>query len=285
MKVMVILKASAQSEAMEMPDATYMGEMIAFHEELVQAGILKVCEALKPSSAGVRVHFGDTERTVHDGPFAETKELIAGYWLFEVDSMETAIAWVKRFPKSTPVGTELEVRPFYEAEDCAAADIDGSIGPRVAAMERQVATEKAQIEAYLFFGGRCEEALTFYQAALGAKLEMVLRFNQSPDPVPAGMLQAGFEDKIMHASMLIGKTRIMASDGCNERSGFEGFRLTLSVDDPDHAHVAFQALAEGGKVDMPLAKTFWSPCYGMVTDRFGVGWMVMVPGEAAHQQA
>ncbi len=281
MKVMVILKATPSSEAMQMPSQELMGEMMAFHEDLVQAGILKAAEALKPSSAGARVSLGSADRMVHDGPFAETKELIAGYWLWEVDSMETAIAWAKRFPKSMPADTELEIRPFLDAADCAAADPDGSLAAREQQMVRQVATQNAQLEAYLMFGGRCEEALAFYQSALGAQLQMALRFNQSPDPVPEGMLQAGFEDKIMHASLLIGKTRVMASDGCHERSGFEGFRLTLTVDDADHAHEAFQGLADGGKIDMPLAKTFWSPCYGMVTDKFGVGWMIMVPGDPA----
>lgn len=279
MKVMVMLKATPSSEAMEMPSHQHIAEMMSFHEELVQAGILKSADALKPSSAGVRVGFNQAKRTVHDGPFAETKELLAGYWLWEVDSMETAIAWVKRFPDSTPEGTEIEIRPFLDAADFAAADPDGSFAAREAQMERSVATENAQVESYLFFGGRCEEALDFYQSGLGAKIEMLMRFNQSPDPLPEGMLQAGFENKVMHAAFLIGKTRIMASDGCNERAGFDGFRLNLMVDHADHAQHAFQALAEGGKIDMPLGKTFWSPCYGMVTDKFGIGWMVMVPGE------
>jgi uncharacterized glyoxalase superfamily protein PhnB len=100
------------------------------------------------------------------------------------------------------------------------------------------------------------------------------------DPVPEGMLQAGFENKIMRASLTIGKMTIMASDGCDDKSKFDGFRLALSVPTESAADSAFNALAEGGKVDMPLMKTFWSPRYGMVTDMFGVGWMVMVPGEA-----
>lgn len=281
MKVMVILKATASSEAMQTPSQELMSEMMAFHEELVQAGILQAAEALKPSSAGVRVGLSGNQRTVTDGPFAETKELIAGYWLWDVDSMETAIAWAKRFPNTMPADTEIEIRPFLDAADFAAADPDGSFAAREQQMVRQVATRGAQVEAYLFFGGRCEEALAFYTSALGAQLEMVLKFNQSPDPLPEGMLQAGFEDKVMHASFLIGKTRVMASDGCQERSGFDGFRLTLTVDSAEHAHEAFQGLAAGGKIDMPLGKTFWSPCYGMVTDKFGVGWMVMVPGEPA----
>ncbi|MFO0943929.1 MAG: VOC family protein [Pirellulales bacterium] len=135
------------------------------------------------------------------------------------------------------------------------------------------------VSTYLFFSGQCEEALNFYTKALSAKVEMIMRFNESPAPVPDGMLQAGFESKIMHSSFSIGQTRVLASDGCDDKSKFDGFRLVLNVDTEAEAHQAFNALAEGGSIQMPLCKTFWSPCYGMVTDKFNVGWMVMVPGE------
>lgn len=134
------------------------------------------------------------------------------------------------------------------------------------------------ITPYLFFAGRCEEALEFYRTALGAEVEMLMRFDQSPEPPPPGILQPGFEKKVMHASFRIRGVRLMASDGCDDKSKFDGFRLTLSVSTEAEARKAFDALSAGGTVQMPLAKTFWSPCYGMVTDRFGVGWMVMVPG-------
>ncbi|MFO0956689.1 MAG: VOC family protein [Isosphaeraceae bacterium] len=136
------------------------------------------------------------------------------------------------------------------------------------------------ITPYLFFGGRCEEAIDFYKKALGAEVEMVMKFSQSPEPPPPGMLQAGFEDKVMHASFRIRGVPLMGSDGCDDRSKFDGFRLALSVPAEAEARRAFDALAEGGSIQMPLCATFWSPCYGMVTDRFGVGWMVMVPGQA-----
>ncbi|MCA9057996.1 MAG: VOC family protein [Planctomycetaceae bacterium] len=108
---------------------------------------------------------------------------------------------------------------------------------------------------------------------------MSMRFSESPDATPPGMLQAGFENKIMHSSFVVDGQRIMASDGCNDQSGFDGFRLALSVDTEAQALRFFNALAEGGNVEMPLTPTFWSPCYGMVTDRFQVAWMVMVPGQ------
>jgi PhnB protein len=133
------------------------------------------------------------------------------------------------------------------------------------------------ITPYLFFAGRCEEALNFYRDHLGAEIGMIMRFNESPDPTPPGMLQPGFENKVMHSSFQVGGAAVMASDGCDDKSKFDGFRLALTVSTEAEAHKAFKALSNGGNVQMPLTKTFWSPCYGMVTDRFNVGWMVMVP--------
>jgi PhnB protein len=135
------------------------------------------------------------------------------------------------------------------------------------------------ITPYLFFSGRCEEALKFYGQTLGAKVEMLMRFNESPEPAPPGMLQPGFENKVMHASFTVGNIRLMASDGCDDKSTLHGFQLALAVDTEAAAHQVFNALADGGNVQMPLAKTFWSPCFGMVADKFNVAWMVMVPGE------
>ncbi len=134
------------------------------------------------------------------------------------------------------------------------------------------------IQPYLSFGGRCEEAIAFYRTALGAQVEMLMRFKDSPDPMPPGMLPDGWENKVMHASLNVSGARFMASDGCggSEATGFSGFSLSLNVPDEAAAQRAFNALAEGGKVGMPLGKTFWSPCFGMLTDRFGVGWMVIV---------
>lgn len=136
---------------------------------------------------------------------------------------------------------------------------------------------KTFIQPYLFFGGHCEEAIQFYQTALGAVVEMMMKFSESPDPVPPGMLEAGFENKIMHTSFRIGETTLMASDGCGSDEVVSGFTLSLTVPSKDEADRAFQALAEGGTVKMPLGQTFWSPYFGMVTDKFGLSWMITLP--------
>jgi PhnB protein len=132
------------------------------------------------------------------------------------------------------------------------------------------------VQPYLFFGGRCEEALEFYRTALGAEVDMVMLYKESPEPLPPGMLPPGFENKVMHATFRIGKTTLMASDGCEEGQSFAGFTLSLAVPTAAKADRAFAALSNGGQVKMPLAKTFWSPHFGMLTDRFGIVWMVSV---------
>ena len=139
------------------------------------------------------------------------------------------------------------------------------------------------INPYLFFGGRCQEALDFYARAVGATIEVVMRFDQSPDAVPEGMLAPGFENKVMHSAFIVGSTKVLASDGCSDADGAvkQGFSLALSVPTEAEAQRTFAALAEGGEVQMPLQQTFWSPSYGMVKDRFGIAWMVMVPGPQA----
>ncbi|HWA86976.1 MAG TPA: VOC family protein [Opitutus sp.] len=137
-------------------------------------------------------------------------------------------------------------------------------------------TTATLVQPYLFFGGRCEEALEFYRYALGATIEMKMRFNESPQPMAPGQIPAGFENKIMHASFKVGETRLMASDGNETGAKFDGFSLSVALPTEAEAERVFAKLAEGGKVTMPLAKTFWSPKFGMVTDRFGIGWMVTV---------
>lgn len=130
-----------------------------------------------------------------------------------------------------------------------------------------------QIESYLFFNGRCEEAIAFYQRALGAEVLMLMRNKESPEPPPPGS-----EDKVMHATLRIGTSHLMLSDGDNDgKPVFTGFSLSLDAADEAEAERLFAALSDGGTVQMPLAKTFWSPKFGMVADRFGVGWMISVP--------
>lgn len=134
-----------------------------------------------------------------------------------------------------------------------------------------------QVQPYLFFEGRCEEALAYYRTALGAEVTMLMRYKESPEPQPPDMCPPGAEEKIMHASFSIGETTLMASDGrAQGKPVFQGFSLSLSVPNEAEAQRLFSALADGGQVQMPLAKTFFASSFGMVADRFGVSWMIIV---------
>jgi len=136
---------------------------------------------------------------------------------------------------------------------------------------------KLNVEPYLFFDGRCEEAIEFYRRALGAEVNMLMRFKDSPEPPQPGMHPPGSENKVMHATLRIGDTTVLVSDGrCTGKPSFQGFSLAIRVSTEAEANRLFAALSDGGQVQMPLAKTFFSPRFGMVNDRFGVLWMILV---------
>ena len=129
-----------------------------------------------------------------------------------------------------------------------------------------------QIQPYLFFEGRCEEAVEFYRTMLGAEVTMLMRYKEGPEPCSSGT-----EEKVMHASLRIGDTTVLVSDGrCGGKPNFQGFALSLTVSNDAEAERLFAALGDGGQVQMPLSKTFFTTRFGMVADRFGVSWMVYV---------
>ena len=143
---------------------------------------------------------------------------------------------------------------------------------------------QTSIVPYLFFGGHCEEALNFYKDAVGAQLDMMMRFGESPEPPPPGAVPPDFDTKIMHASFRIGSSLVMASDGCGGDSTLSGFALSVIPVNKEDATRMFNALADGGTVTMPLGETFFSPCFGMLKDRFGMEWMIaMQPAEQTAQ--
>jgi PhnB protein len=132
-----------------------------------------------------------------------------------------------------------------------------------------------QVQPYLNFNGRCQEAIDFYKRALGAQVQMLMHFKDCPEP-QQGMITPENKDKVMHAALTIGDTAVFASDGrCAGSSNFQGISLSLQAKNEAEANRLFGALADGGQVQMPLAKTFFSPSFGMLADRFGVNWMVM----------
>jgi PhnB protein len=137
------------------------------------------------------------------------------------------------------------------------------------------------VQSYLSFDGQAEEAIEFYRRALGAEVKMMMRFKDAPQP-PPGQATPGVENKIMHAELKIGDSVVLASDGrCLGKPNFQGFCLSITAANEAESKRLFAALEDGGKVQMPLSKTFFSPSFGMVADRFGLTWMVYVPGSQA----
>lgn len=138
-----------------------------------------------------------------------------------------------------------------------------------------------KVEPYLTFRGQAEEAIDFYRATIGARPEMLMRFGECPDPTPSEGMPAGFEKLVLHASFFVGESRIMCTDGgCANGGGtMQGFALSLEGRDADEAGRLFDALAKEGRIDVPMTRTFFSPAFGVVTDRFGVQWMVTVAEE------
>jgi PhnB protein len=135
-----------------------------------------------------------------------------------------------------------------------------------------------QVQPYLFFDGRCEEAIEFYRKTIGAEIGMLMRWKDMPQGCPEGAIPPGNENKVMHAALRIGEATVLASDGrCEGKPTFQGFGLSLDVSSDAEAKRLFDALSEGGKVQMPLDKTFFASSFGMVADRFGVLWMVIKP--------
>jgi PhnB protein len=138
-----------------------------------------------------------------------------------------------------------------------------------------------QVQSYLFFDGRCEEAIEFYKKVLGAKVEMLMKYKDSPEK-PSAECAPIDPNKVMHSCFRIGDTAVMASDGMAQGNPeFKGFSLSINAKDESEARRLFEALAAGGQVRQPLIKTFFSPSFGMVADKFGIGWMVIVEPQAA----
>lgn len=140
MRVMVIVKANAESETGKLPDAKIFAEMGRYNEELAKAGIMLAGEGLQPTSKGKRVRFSGTERTVIDGPFPESRDLVAGYWLWQVKSLEEAVEWLKRAPFDG--GVEIEIRPLYEAADFAEIDPTGELRRKEEELRRTIESNK-----------------------------------------------------------------------------------------------------------------------------------------------
>lgn len=286
MRFMILIKADKDTEAGVMPSEQLLTEMGRFNEELVNAGVLISGEGLHPSSKGARVRFSGTKRSVVDGPFTETKELIAGFWLWQVKSKEEAIEWVKRCPNPTGAESEIEIRQVFEMDEFGA-----EFTPELRAQEERVfAQARAQHQGakpgqlppvpaprgaipYLIVKG-ASDAIGFYQRVFGA--EVVMRLD-----APDGL--------VMHAELKVGPSHFMLTEERPQHQalspltlGGSGSQAVLYV--PDADAVVDRAAKAGATVTMPVADQFWGDRSGCINDPFGHAWFISTQKEAPTQQ-
>jgi uncharacterized glyoxalase superfamily protein PhnB len=285
MRFMILIKANRNTEADEMPSEQLLTEMGNFNEALQKAGVLVSGEGLQPSSKGARVRFSGQKRTVIDGPFAETKELIAGFWIWQVKSKDEAIEWVKRCPNPTGEESEIEIRQVFELDD-----FGPELTPELRAQEERVFAQSRSPAAggqpgavppvpeprgaipYLIVKG-ASDAIGFYQRVFGA--EVVMRLD-----APDGLL--------MHAELKVGPAHFMLTEERPQHQalsplslGGTGSQAVLYV--PDADAVVDRAVQAGATVTMPVADQFWGDRSGCINDPFGHAWFVSTQKEAPSQ--
>jgi PhnB protein len=267
-------------------DAERIAAMMKYNEDLQKAGVLRALDGLHPPSMGARVSFAGGKPLVTDGPFAEAKEVLGGYWMIDVGSRQEAIDWAKRCPASA--NEVIEIRQVQEMSDFPEhvqnvvegfEDMQAAIGQKTSAdatagqrKPQSGGRSVPQLNTYLFFTGRCEEALTFYQQVLGGEITAMMRYKDTPEKE---RLSAEWHDKVIHACLEVGDRKLMASDGppSYERTP-QGFDVQLDIAEPEEADRIYNALLEGGQARLPLDKTFFARRFGMLVDRFGTPWMI-----------
>ncbi|KGE78207.1 YciI family protein [Halomonas salina] len=268
MRYMLMRKADAATEEGVLPSQELLQAMGDYNERMIRAGVFVTGDGLRPSREGCRIAFRDGEPRVTEGPFSATDELLAGYTVLEVDSLEEAVEWARDWPREDGDVT-LELRRYFTFEDFAPG----------AGLQRHAAQARMPrgLQVHLSFPGSCREAMAFYAEVTGGHLEAALTYGETP---AAKDVPPEWHDRIAHASLNVRGHRLMGADmpGDGDRPP-QGAQLFLDYDDVDQAAQVFQRLAEGGQVLMPFEATFWARGFGMVSDRFGVQWMVATPSD------
>ncbi|WP_111498099.1 YciI family protein [Marinobacter bohaiensis] len=275
MRFMIIRRADADTEAGVMPSDAMLQAMGRYNQSLMDAGAFLDGTGLRPSRDGARIDFQDGEPVVTQGPFAETRELIAGFTMIEADSMAHALALVKQWPPEDADGhTHLELRQLYELDDFVEGEGVGIHKD----LEQRLQKQPVSIGTHLLFRGDCAEAFAFYADVLGGRVEAAIPFGESP---MAEEVEPAWRDRILHAHLSLGKGYLMGCDAPpNHYQTPQGMSVQVEVDTAAKAEQAFARLAEGGTVTMPMEATFWAERFGSVIDRFGIAWMINFPGSA-----
>lgn len=274
MLFMIQRKADANTENNHMPSNALLLEMAAYHEEMVKAGVLVDGHGLKSSEFGARVRFAEGKPVVNEGPFADPQQLLAGFTLIRTQSREEALEWVKRWPKGDhSEDLVLELRQLFELEDFQPGTGIDKTHEVFLRSQRQ----PANLSPYLMFNGNCQEAFAFYADCLGGEINMQVLHKANPD---SASIPAGWEDKIMHCCLQAGQWYLMGCDAppdCHPAPTSDqarGFSLSITLEQADAAAQTFNQLAAGGQILMPYTETFWAQRFGMLTDRFGIDWMI-----------
>lgn len=265
MKYMLMRKADTDTENGALPSQDILQAMADYNERMMQAGVFTNGQGLRPTSEGCRIEFRNGEPTVMHGPFEQTSELLAGYSVLEVDSLEDAIAWAKQWPPEDAGGNvTLELRRYFTLEDFEPSPaLD---------QHRSLDQLPREMNVHLAFAGNCREAMKFYAEVTAGKLEAMLTFGETPaaEDMPPEM-----HDRIIHASINLRGRRLMGADMASDcYQSPQGAQVHLDYDNPEQAERVFRELSKGGTEIMPFEQTFWAHRFGMVTDRFGVQWMI-----------
>ncbi|MBI5259741.1 MAG: VOC family protein [Burkholderiales bacterium] len=275
MRFMVQIRADENTEAGKMPSEQLMADMGAYNQALIDAGVMLAGEGLQPSAKGARVLFSGQHRTVLDGPFAETKELIAGFWLWQVGSLQEAIEWVKRCPNPLDGDSVVEIRQVFEAEDFGtefAPELRAQEDRQRAQLAAQQAAAKPAVPPvppargalpYLTIKG-ASDAIAFYQRVFGA--EQLVRLD-APD------------GSVLHAELRVGPSSFLLTEERPQMGALGPLTLGGSASSavlyvPDADAVVARALAAGATATMPLADQFWGDRSGAIIDPFGHHWFI-----------
>lgn len=265
MKYMLMRKADADTEDGVLPTEEILSAMADYNERMTRAGVFVRGDGLRPTREGCRIHFRDGEPAVTFGPFEPTEEVLAGYSVLEVSSLEEAIAWAQQWPREDAGGNvTLELRRYFTMDDFEPS----------AALDKHLSQERLPLEinVHLAFPGNCREAMAFYADLTGGQLEAMIPFRDTPaaEDVPPER-----RDDIIHASLNLRGRRLMGADMAGDcYQAPQGAQVHLEYDSLEQADRVFQGLAEGGEVIMPFEQTFWAYRFGMARDRFGVQWMI-----------
>lgn len=283
MRVMVILKGSKESESGIMPGTELLSEMGRFNEELVEAGLLVQGEGLHPSAGGKRVRFKENKTEIINGPFGNPSSLIAGFWIWNVQSMDEALSWVKKIPNSPGEESEVEIRPIFEEDDFGEAftpelrDQEKRLRAQIEKLHTKQKKTRLKVNPYLNFNGTAEAAFTFYRSVFGGQFTALQRFKDMPlseQPLPESQ-----KEKILHIALPIGEDTLLMGSDIPQNMGQKlqpgnNMYVSLHPESKEETERLFGALSSGGKVEMSLAKVFWGSWFASIRDKFDVQWMI-----------